>query len=156
MGRPNSNVRNYSGAILTAPILVAFVGMFLEGRLPFLHPFILWTFRIYAGMFIVCMVGLLVVPPGVFMAEDLLSTVVDSSASVWEKRLSVVWCAGAGVLFTALIAAAYALQAIGRVVDIKLWFIALCFVVLMIPYSIMGYVIRWVAFRRNNKRGPTT
>lgn len=127
------------------------MGMFLEKRLPFLHPFVLWTFRIYVGIFVAGIVGLVVVAPGVLMSKELWSMAEDKEASLWEKRLTLTWCVGAGVIFTGLLAAAYLLEASGRVRDIKLWFICLCFVVLMVPYALIGCLLRWALFRRTSK-----
>lgn len=128
---------------------VAFVGMFLEKWFPFLRPFVLWTFRIYLGSLAAFSAALLVVAPGVLMAKELQSSTTDREASIWEKRMTSAWCAGAGVIFTSLIAAAYLLQVSGRVVDIKLWFISLCFVLVMIPYAMVGFLVRWSVFRRH-------
>ena len=136
-------------------VFLAFIGMFLEKRFPFLHPFVLWTFRIYLGAFIAGIAGIVIVAPGVLVAKDFYSWIVGPDASTWEKRLSRVWSVGAGVLFTTLIGAAYVLEATGRVVNIKVWFVSLCFVVLMIPYAMLGMFVRWVVFRRN-KKDPQT
>jgi hypothetical protein len=134
-------------------VFLAFIGIFLEKRLPLLHPFVLWTIRIYLGAFVAGIAGIVIVAPGVLVAKDFYSCIVSPDASAWERRLSQVWCVGAGVMFTMLIGAAYVLEATGRVVNIKVWFVSLCFVVLILPYAMLGMFFRWVVFRRN-KKGP--
>ena len=59
----------------------ALVGMFVEGHLPFLHPFVTWTFRVYLGVFAAGAVGLVVVAPGVYMAKEIYEAVTDLRAS---------------------------------------------------------------------------
>jgi len=129
----------------------AFIGMFLEERLPFLHLFVLWTFRIYLGTFAVSLIGLMAIAPGVLMAWDLHSEVHDSRASRFEKRLTWMWCAGGGLLFTIVIAAAYSFEIWGGVADIKVWFVVLCWMVVMVPYAVLGYFVR--RFLRRNRDG---
>jgi hypothetical protein len=120
----------------------AFIGIFLEERFPALHPFVFWTFRIYLGAVVVSVVGLMVIAPGILMAEDLHSDVRDPNASRFEKRLTRIWCAGGGLLFTLVIAVAYSFEIRGGVTDIKVWFVVLCWMVVMVPYGVLGYFIR--------------
>jgi hypothetical protein len=70
-----------------------------------------------------------------------------------ERNLIRLWCAGAGVLFASLIGAAYVLQGMGIVTDIKIWFVAVCFLLLMIPYSLVGVFVRR-AIRKRKKLTP--
>jgi hypothetical protein len=46
-------------------VLAAVVGLLFERQFPFLHPLIIWTFRVYFGAFVSFLVGLLIVGPGV-------------------------------------------------------------------------------------------
>jgi len=130
----------------------AFIAMFFEGRFQFLHPFVLWTFRIYLGIFVAFLIGLMVVAPGFLLAEDLHSEIHDPKASRFEKRLTWLWCGGGGLLLTLLIAAAYGLEFWGPVKDVKVWFIALCWTVLMIPYAALGYLVRRFLRRNRNPK----
>ncbi len=66
----------------------AFVGMFFEKRFPFLHLFILWTFRIYFGMLVLFIIGLVVIAPGMVMAKEIQDGVLDPKASRFEQRLT--------------------------------------------------------------------
>ena len=120
----------------------AFIGMFFEGRFPLLHPYISWTFRIYLGALVVSLVGLMVIAPGVLMSEDLHSEVHDSRASLFEKRLTWIWCAGGGLLLTLVIAAAYSFEIWGGVSDVRVWFVVSCWMVVMVPYAVLGHFIR--------------
>jgi hypothetical protein len=65
-----------------------FVGMFFEKRFPFLHLFILWTFRIYFGMLVLFIIGLVVIAPGMVMAKEIQDGVLDPKASRFEQRLT--------------------------------------------------------------------
>jgi len=71
--------------------------------------------------------------PGSLMAEDLQSEKHDSKASHFEKRLTSIWCAGGGLLLTLVIATAYSFEIWGWVSDIKVWFVVLCWIVVMVP-----------------------
>jgi hypothetical protein len=53
--------------------------------------------------------------------------VLTPEASRLEKRLTWLWCAGAGLLFAALIGIAYLLELSGRVVNLKIWFVVCAF-----------------------------
>jgi hypothetical protein len=130
----------------------AFIGMFFEKRFPFLHPYIFWTFRIYLGALVVSLIGLMVVAPGFLMAEDLHSEVHDSRASQFEKRLTWMWCAGGGLLFTVINCwslFSYSFEIWGGVTDIKVWFVVLCWTAVMVPYAALGYFVR--RFMRRNR-----
>jgi hypothetical protein len=133
--------------------LSAFVCAFLEGRSPFLHPFVFWTFRIYLWAFVASLVGLMIlalVVSAEWTAKDLYSEISDPRASPAEKRLTGIWCAGGGLLFSLVIAAAYSFELWGPVANIKVWFVVLCWMVLMVPYSILGYVVRLVLRRKSS------
>jgi hypothetical protein len=48
--------------------ILCFIGMFFEKRIPFLHPFVYWTFRIWGGLIVAGIVGILgtsIIAPGV-------------------------------------------------------------------------------------------
>jgi hypothetical protein len=139
------SIERHSDSLLGAAgvwFWAAFIAMFLEKRLPALRPLVLWTFRIYFGGFVAGLIALMVVAPGVVVTNELSFSVLDPKSSKSEQRFTRVWCAGAGFLFTVLIGAAYVLQSSGMVSDIKVWFVALLWTTLMIPYGLLGYVIR--------------
>jgi hypothetical protein len=152
VGRIGASLRTLLGVWFSA----AFIGMFLEERFPALHLFVLWTFRVYLGAAVVSLVVLLVIAPGVMMAEDLHSEVHDSDASRFEKRLTWMWCVGGGLLFTFVIAAAYSFEIWGGVSDIKVWFVVLCWIVAMVPYAILGYLVRRFLRRKRDGSRMTT
>lgn len=144
MSRIAASVRVLLGVWLSS----AFVGIFLEKRFPFLHSYIFWTFRIYVGAVVVSLIVLMVIAPGIMMADDLYSEIRDSNASQFEKRLTWMWCAGGGLLLTLVIAAAYSFEIWGGVSDIKVWFVVLCWMVVMVPYAVLGYCIRRFLHRK--------
>ena len=119
---------------------------------PFLHPYVSWTFRIYLGAAVFSLIGLMVIAPGILMAEDLHSEVHDSRTSHFETRLTWIWCAGGGLLLTLMIAAAYSFEIWGGVSDIKVWFVVLCWMVIMVSYAVLGYFIRRFLHRHRNGR----
>ena len=148
-------IDRYGEPVLTAvgvSFWLAFVAMFFEKWFPFLHPFITWTFRIYLGSLAALLIGLVILSPGILIAKDLHSEVFDPKSSPFEKRLTWIWCAGGGLLFALLIAASFALEIWGNVANIKLWFIALCWLVLMVPYGIIGYLARRFIHSKQNSR----
>jgi hypothetical protein len=63
----------------------AFIGMFLEERFPFLHPYIFWTFRIYLGAAVVSLISLMVIAPG--SVNPLTYYSLSNDDEVADKRL---------------------------------------------------------------------
>ena len=78
------------GIVVCIWFWAAVVGMFVERRLPFLHPFVTWTFRVYLGLFTAGAIGLVVVAPGVYMAKEIYEAVTDLRASRLERRLTQI------------------------------------------------------------------
>ncbi len=117
----------------------AFAGMYLEKHLPFLHPFVIWTFRVYLGVFAAAAIGLTVVAPGVYMGRELYDIVSDSNASKVETRLAQIWAGIGGAFLSLLLGAAAALICFGTLRFVRLWFIGVCWTALFVPWCVLGY-----------------
>jgi hypothetical protein len=120
----------------------AVVGMFVEGHFPCLHPFVTWTFRVYFGIFAAGAIGLVIVAPGMYVAKEIYEAVTDLRASKLERRLTQIWSGCTGFLLSLLLGAAAALICFGPLRDVKLWFIGVCWTLLMIPWWLAGYLGR--------------
>ena len=121
---------------------LASVGMFLTERFPVLQPFVMWTFRLYVGSIACTIIGFMVIAPGVYLAGEFLDYFQFSTLSPLEAKLTTVWCVGAGVLFSAVLASAVVLICLGMIDDVKLWFLSLCWMALVTPWVVIGLVGR--------------
>jgi len=92
-----------------------------------------------------------VITPGVNMARELADAVTPYECSALEKRLTIIWGAVAGVLFSLTIGVFYALLAFGVLSSVKAWFVALCATVILVPWFIVGGFGRR-AIRRAEKK----
>jgi hypothetical protein len=122
--------------------------MFFEEQYPFLHPIIIWTFRIYVGALVAFIVGIVVVGPGIYAAKEIYEAVSNPQASTLETRLTQIWSIGAGLLLSALLGGAIALIVLGILAEVKLWFIGICWTLLMLPWLALGLIIRRFAMQR--------
>jgi hypothetical protein len=125
----------------------AVVAMFFTDRYPALHSFAWWTFAIWAGTFIVGIMGLVVVGPGIYGTKKLYEIVYDPQASTFETRLTQMWCAVGGLFLSLLLGVAAALIVFGPLTDVKLWFIGVCWVLLMLPWVVLGSLGRSIIRR---------
>jgi len=135
-------VLKYLAIAACAWFWVSVLGMFLERRLPFLHPILTWTFRIYLGIFVAGAIGLVVVAPGVYVAKEVYEAVVAPESSKFEVFLTRLWSGCAGFLLCLLLGSAAVLICFGPLRDVKLWFIGVCWAFLMIPWWLAGYLGR--------------
>jgi hypothetical protein len=119
----------------------AFVCLFFTKRYPALDSFVTWTFRAYVGAFSAFIAGVAIMGPGVLAARELVQLIVEPGCSRFEARLTWIWAGFAGFLLTALLGFA-TWMVFGPVADVKLWFIGVCWTLLMIPWAIIGYLIR--------------
>jgi hypothetical protein len=124
--------------------LSAFLAMFLTERYASLHPFVWWTFAIWMGTFAAGIVGLAVIGPGIYAAKALYQIVHDPLASKLETRLEWIWCASGGLFLSLLLGAATALTVFGPFADVKVWFISVCWLLLMAPWVMLGIVARGI------------
>lgn len=135
--------------------IAAFVGMFFTDRYPVIKPFVIWTLRIWAGVFVATIVGFLVIfgviAPSVNMAGELADAVTPDECSALERRLTIIWGAVAGVLFSLTIGVFYALLAFGVLSSVKAWFVALCATVILVPWFIIGGFGRRAIWRAEKK-----
>jgi hypothetical protein len=126
-------------------------GMIFEKRYPEIKPIVWWTIAITFGVPFaagaVALICMMVIWPGVEMSKTLFQDSVTTGDSKWARRLSLIWCIGAGALLSGCIATAFVLTLSGVVANVKLWFIGLCWLVLMIPWVLIGLAGRWL-FRR--------
>lgn len=120
----------------------AFVCMFFTKKYPALDPFVTWTFRAYVGVFAALIAGVAIVGPGIFAAKEIFQLIVAPGCSRFEVRLTWIWAGFAGFLLTALLGFATWMMIFGPLADVKLWFIGVCWTLLMIPWAIIGYFIR--------------
>jgi hypothetical protein len=136
-------------------VFLAFAAMFFEDRFPFLHPFIFWTVRIWAGMFIgtiaVVVTVFMVIGPGVIVSKELFENLSDSEDPPWIHRLVLIWCSTAGVLLSTLLGAAFALLATGFIKEVKVWFVGVCWMLLMIPWALIGMIGRKLIHRTRTR-----
>jgi ABC-type thiamin/hydroxymethylpyrimidine transport system permease subunit len=131
--------------------LAALVAMFFTQRYPGLDPFVRGTFRIYFGTFAAAAACFLVIGPGILLANDLSGSLTAPEDSRWKRRLTIAWCAGAGMILSLVLGAAIASIAFGILKDVKLWFVAVCGTVLLVPWVLAGVAGRWL-IRRDLRR----
>ena len=127
-----------------------------KGTFLFLHPFVIWTFRIYLGVFTAPLAWWW--SPLAYMAKEIYEAVADLRVSKLERRLSQIWSGCAGFFFSLLLGGAAASICFGPLRDVKLWFIGVCWALLMIPWWLAGYlgrkfVRRFSPARRVRERG---
>ena len=134
------------GLVLAVWLLAAFAAMFLTDRYPALHPFVFWTFRIYLGAFIGAFVAggvaVLIVAPGVYAAREAFDLVHVPQCSRLELYLTWAWASFAGLLLTAVLGTAAWAMVFGRLADVKLWFLGLCWLLLLLPWCLIGFIGR--------------
>ncbi|HTX35417.1 MAG TPA: hypothetical protein VME43_10355 [Bryobacteraceae bacterium] len=133
---------------------LAVVGMFFTDRYPTLDPLIKGTFRIYLGALTTGIIGVTVIGPGVYMAKEFIDYFVDPRHSQLERTMTRAWCIGSGVLFSAVLGAAVALIVFGPIAEIKVWFLGVCWAVLMVPWFIIGAVGRRLLRALTSRSGP--
>jgi hypothetical protein len=142
-------------AVWTAALCAAFVAMFFTERYPTLKPFVWWTLMItFGGPFVayaIAIACMMIIWPGVEISKILVQDLGTPADPRWTRRLTVVWCCGAGVLLSLVLGTAFVLIAFGFVFEIKVWFIGVCWLVLMIPWVLAGLFGRWL-FRRFSPR----
>lgn len=119
-----------------------FVGMLFTERYPALKPFVWWTIAITFGApFLaaaIAIVAMQIILPGAAIASVLFESLTTSGASKSTRRLAVLWCAGAGILLSLVLAGAVTLMAFGIIADVKIWFLGVCWLVLMVPWVVIG------------------
>lgn len=142
------------GIVAGAWFWLAFVCMFFTKRYHFLEPFVMWTFRIYFGVFVTAIIGIMVVAPGVYTSKEFNDAFRNPCHSPLERRLTLIWCAGVGVLLSIVLGSATVFFIGGVLSDIKLWFLGVCWAVLLIPWCIIGIVGRRVLDAVNRRRSP--
>jgi hypothetical protein len=121
----------------------AFIGIFLSARYPWLNPFVHWMLWIYAGIFVAFIAGIMIIGPGIYVANTAYETVKPyNQVSILEERLTIAWASCAGLLFSLLIAGAIAVEILGPIENIKLWFIGVCYTVLIIHWIVIGFLGR--------------
>jgi hypothetical protein len=124
-----------------------FIGMFFTGSHPAIKPFVWWTLVItLAGPLVAMSLGLgccSIVYAGVAAAGMLYALFEPAGDEKWERRLVMVWSGIGGALLSLLFVAALALTIFGPIADVKLWFILVCWLVLMIPWAAIGLIGRW-------------
>src|SRR5262249_37848194 len=126
---------------------------------PWLKPFVWWTLAITWGaplavgaIAIVCM---MVVWPGVEMSKNLFQDLDMTGGPKGARRLTLIWCVGAGALLSLVLGTAVALIAFGVVSEVKVWFLAGCWLVLMIPWISVGLAGRWLFHRTSDRATPS-
>ncbi len=132
---------------------LAFVGMFFTKTYPYLDPIVRWTFWIYLGTFAATIIAVTVVGPGIYVAKELNDALNDSRYPAFERRLIFIWCCGAGVLLSLVLGTATALLLSGILADIKLWFLGLCWAVLLVPWLVLGAAVRRLIRALDNRGG---
>ena len=134
------------GLALSVWLLAAFAAMFLTDRYPVLHPFVYWTFRVYLGAligtFVAGGVAVLIVAPGVYAAREAFELVHAPHCSRLELYLTWAWASFAGLLLSAVLGTAAWLMAFGPLGEVKLWFLGLCWLVLLLPWCLIGFIGR--------------
>lgn len=143
------------GVSFATCVLIAIIAMFFEARFPFLHYFIFWTVRIWAGMFIGTIVFgvivFMVIGPGVLVSKELIENLSDAEDSAWVHRLVLIWCSTAGVLLSTLLGAAFLLLGTGFLREIKVWFVGVCWLALMVPWALFGMIVRKLVRRTRTR-----
>jgi Flp pilus assembly protein TadB len=91
--------------------------------------------------------GVLVIAPGFYVGKEVYEAVKDPRASTLEMRLTQAWSGVAGFLLSLLLGVAAVLICFGLLLDVKLWFIGLCWTALLIPWWLVGYFGRKVVRR---------
>jgi len=142
------------GGVAGAWFWLAVVGMFFTKRYPFLEPLVMWTFRIYFGALAAAVIGVMVVAPGVYTAKEFNDTFGNPHHSPLERRLTSIWCAGAGILLSVVLGSATALLIFGVLADIKLWFLGVCWAALLVAWCILGVIGRRLLRALNRGRDP--
>jgi hypothetical protein len=130
------------GIVLGLWFWIAFGAMFFTKQHPLLDPFVTWTIRLYFGLFIGFVIAIVIVAPGVYAAKELFEFVEEPGCSRVELQLTWIWAGSAGLLLTALLGTAAWLIMFGPLADVKLWFIGLCWTLLLIPWWLIGYLGR--------------
>ncbi len=116
----------------------AVVCLFFIKRYPGLQPFVFGTFKLYFGVLIAFMIALNIVGPGVYVAKELFELVEEPRCSRMELYLTWFWAGFAGFLLTSLLGVAAWLLVFGPLVYVRLWFIGVCWLVLLIPWLLIG------------------
>lgn len=107
----------------------------------------MWICRIYLGLWATGIIGIMVVAPGVYAAREIKQMALDLRASKLEERMTVAWSRCAGVLFSMTIGFFIAMMIFGPIASVKLWFVGLCYMVVMVPWIILGCVGRRIVRR---------
>jgi hypothetical protein len=146
------------GYIWTTALVIAFAAGFFENRYPGLKPYVWWTLLItFGGPLAVggfALIGMMVIWPGVEIAKAFLEGSITPSTPKLVRRLTIVWCCGAGVLLSIVLGTGIALIVSGVVTDIKVWFLGVCWVVLMVPWVLIGLVGHWLIRRSSYGASP--
>jgi hypothetical protein len=135
------------GVVFGLWFLAAFVCLFFDKGHPVLHSIAIWTFRLYFGVFIAFIATLMIVGPGIYTARELFDWVEVQGCSRLELYLTWVWAGFAGLLLTTLLGTAAVLMALGILAYVKLWFISVCWIALLIPWWLIGYLGRTILRR---------
>jgi hypothetical protein len=119
--------------------------MFLSSRFPVIKPFVWWTLF----LFLVVPLGgsilaLIVVMPGVYAAREINGMAKDYQASPLEELFTSIWSGAAGGLLSLTIGGFIALMWLGILADVKMWFVALCYIAILVPWLLLGAVGRKV------------
>ncbi|MCA1837661.1 MAG: hypothetical protein LC674_02485 [Actinobacteria bacterium] len=133
-----------SGILVWAAIAAVFLGAWY----PPLGVIGRWILGLYIGVLVAMAFGLMVVAPGVLAAKEFFEAVSGDRSEPWNRRLALIWSGGAGALLSLLLAAAFALIALGIITGVKLWFISLCWLVLMVPWSLAALLAHRFLQRR--------
>jgi hypothetical protein len=142
--------------VASAWFWAAVVAMFFTRRYPALDPFVRGTFLVYFGVLAGGIACLMLIGPGVVMGKDLFEGLHVPGDSKWARRFTLIWCGGAGALLSLLLGTAFALIATGVLSEVKLWFIGVCWTVLLVPWALLGLAGRWLFRRRSRRGGPRT
>jgi hypothetical protein len=138
--------------VWTTALCAAVAGMFFTERYPAMKPVVWWTLVITFGAPLIAgaiaIACITIVWPGVEMSKILFQDIGIREDPKWARRLTIAWSCGAGLLLSLVLGTAFALIAFGVAVEIKLWFIAVCWLVLMVPWVLAGLLGRWL-FRRS-------
>ncbi len=136
---------------------VALVAMFFTGRYPWLNLFVWWALVITWGAPIlalaIAIVGAMIILPGVELAKLMIDGLRTSNDAKLARRLTVAWCSGAGMLFSLVLGTGFTLSAFGILDHVNVWFLVVCWLVLMIPWALVGLLGRSL-FRRYSSRVP--